>query len=150
MDGEHATAFTRIEGRHSIGTSGTAPYNYIHLFRIANSSGYSTIDCEIDFRTRYHSAKLEIRISTAQHPYNSDGTSISIVKKIISGRSCKFWVLSTVQSSGYNYYDIYYESGAWNSGSYGVIFKGSNGNLVFEHKGTNLDVLPSNVSVVNN
>ena len=150
LDGEHATAFTRIEGRHSIGTSGTAPYNYIHLFRIANSSGYSTIDCEIDFRTRYHSAKLEIRISTAQHPYNSDGTSISIVKKIIGGRSCKFWVLSTVQSSGYNYYDIYYESGAWNSGSYGVIFKGSNGNLVFEHKGTNLDVLPSNVSVVNN
>ena len=150
LDGEHATAFTRIKGRHSIYTSGTAPYNYIHLFRIANSSGYSTIDCEIDFRTRYHTAKLEIRVSTAQHPYNSEGTSISIIKKVINGRSCKFWVLPTVQSSGYNYYDIYYESGAWNSGSYGVIFKGSNGDLVFEHKGTNLDALPSNVSVVNN
>lgn len=145
VDGEHASAFTRIVGRNSIGTSGTAPYNYIHLFRIANSSGYSTVDCEIDFRTRYHSAKLEIRISTAQYPYNSGGSSISIVKKIISGRTCKFWVLPTIQSSKYNYYDVYYESGAWNSGSYGIIFKGSNGGLVFEHKGTNLASLPDKV-----
>lgn len=150
VDGEHAAAFTRIVGRNSIGTSGTAPYNYIHLFRIANSSGYSTIDCEIDFRTRYHSAKLEIRISTAQYPYNSGGSSISIVKKIISGRTCKFWVLSTIQSSNYNYYDVYYESGAWNSGSYGIIFKGSNGSVVFVHKGINLASLPDKVIEVTN
>lgn len=148
VDGEHASAFTRIMGRHSIYTSGTAPYNYIHLFRIANSSGYSTVDCEIDFRTRYHSAKLEIRISTAQYPYNSGGSSISIVKKIISGRSCKFWFLPTIQTSKYNYYDVYYESGAWNSGSYGIIFKGSNGSVVFEHNGTNLASLPEKVTEV--
>lgn len=150
VDGEHASAFTRIVGRHSIGTSGTAPYNYIHLFRIANSSGYSTLDCEIDFRTRYHSAKLEIRISTAQYPYNSGGTSISIVKKVVSGRSCNFWILPTVQTSNYNYYDIYYESGAWNSGSYGITSKGNNGTLVFEHKGTNLTSLPDKVIPVSN
>ena len=137
-------------GRHSIGTSGTAPYNYIHLFRIANSLGYSTLDCEIDFRTRYHSAKLEIRISTAQYPYNSGGTSISIIKKVVSGRSCNFWVLPTVQTSNYNYYDVYYESGAWNGGSYGITLKGNNGNLVFEHKGTNLTSLPDKVSPVSN
>lgn len=148
VDGEHASAFTRIVGRHGIYTSGTAPYNYIHLFRIANSSGYSTIDCEIDFRTRYHSAKLEIRISTAQYPYNSGGTSISIVKKVVSGRSCNFWILPVIQTSNYNYYDIYYESGAWNSGSYGITLKGNNGNLVFEHKGTNLTSLPDKVSPV--
>ena len=99
VDGEHASAFTRIVGRHSIGTSGTAPYNYIHLFRIANSSGYSTLDCEIDFRTRYHSAKLEIRIITQQYPYNSGGTSISIIKKVVSGRTCNLWFLPTVQTS---------------------------------------------------
>lgn len=145
VDGEHASAFTRIVGRNSIGTSGTAPYNYIHLFRIANSSGYSTVNCEIDFRTRYHSAKIEIRISTAQYPYNNGGSSISIVKKVVSGRTCNLWVLSTIQSSNYNYYDVYYESGAWNSGSYGIIFKGSNGGLVFEHKGTNLASLPDKV-----
>lgn len=150
VDGEHASAFTRIVGRHSIGTSGTAPYNYIHLFRIANSSGYSTLDCEIDFRTRYHSAKLEIRISTAQYPYNSGGTSISIVKKVVSGRSCNFWILPVVQTSNYNYYDIYYESGAWNSGSYGITSKGNNGTLVFEHKGTNLTSLPDKVIPVSN
>lgn len=150
VDGEHASAFTRIVGRHSIGTSGTAPYNYIHLFRIANSSGFSTLDCEIDFRTRYHSAKLEIRIITQQYPYNSGGTSISIIKKVVSGRTCNLWVLPTVQTSNYNYYDVYYESGAWNSGSYGITLKGNNGTLVFEHKGTNLTSLPDKVFPVSN
>lgn len=150
VDGEHASAFTRIVGRHGIYTSGTAPYNYIHLFRIANSSGYSTLDCEIDIRTRYHSAKIEIRISTAQYPYNNGGSSISIVKKVVSGRICNLWVLPTVQTSNYNYYDVYYESGAWNSGSYGITLKGSNGNLVFEHKGTNLTSLPDKVTPVSN
>lgn len=150
VDGEHASAFTRIVGRHGIYTSGTAPYKYIHLFRIANSSGYSTLDCEIDFRTRYHSAKIEIRISTAEHPYNNGGSSISIVKKVVSGRTCNLWVLPTVQTSNYNYYDVYYESGAWNSGSYGITLKGNNGNLVFEHKGTNLTSLPDKVTPVSN
>lgn len=145
VDGEHASAFTRIVGRHSIRTSGTPPYNYIHLFRIANSSGYSTLDCEIDFRTRYHSAKLEIRISTLQYPYNSGGTSISIIKKVVSGRTCNFWVLPTVQTSNYNYYDVYYESGDWDLGSYGITLKGESGTLVFEHKGTNLTSLPDKV-----
>lgn len=150
VDGEHASAFTRIVGRHRISTSGTAPYNYIHLFRIANSNGYTTLDCEIDIRTRYHSAKIEIRISTAEHPYNNGGSSISIVKKVVSGRTCNLWVLPTVQSSNYNYYDVYYESGAWNSGSYGITLKGNNGNLVFEHKGTNLTSLPDKVTPVSN
>ena len=150
VDGEHASAFTRIVGRHGIHTSGTAPYNYIHLFRIACSSGYSTIDCEIDFRTRYHSAKIEIRISTKEHPYNNGGSSISIIKKVVSGRTCDIWFLPTVQSSNYNYYDVYYKSGAWNSGSYGIISKGDNGTLVFEHKGTNLTSLPDKVIPVSN
>ena len=150
VDNEHASAFTRIVGRHTIYTSGTAPYNYIHLFRIANSSGYSTLDCEIDIRTRYHSAKIEIRISTAEHPYNNGGSSISIVKKVVSNRTCNLWFLPTVQSSNYNYYDVYYESGAWNSGSYGITLKGNNGNLVFEHKGTNLTSLPDKVTPVSN
>lgn len=150
VDNEHASAFTRIVGRHGVQTSGTAPYKYIYLFRIACSSGYSTIDCEIDFRTRYHSAKIEIRISTLEHPYNNGGSSISIVKKVVSGRTCNLWVLPTVQSSNYNYYDVYYESGAWNSGSYGIISKGNNGTLVFEHKGTNLTSLPDKVIPVSN
>lgn len=150
VDGEHASAFTRIVGRHTIFTTGTAPYKYIHLFRIANSNVYSTLDCEIDIRTRYHSAKIEIRISTAEHPYNNGGSSISIVKKVVSGRTCNLWVLPTVQSSNYNYYDVYYESGAWNGGSYGITLKGNNGNLVFEHKGTNLTSLPDKVTPVSN
>lgn len=150
VDGEHASAFTRIVGRHGIYTTGTAPYKYIHLFRIANSNGYSTLDCEIDIRTRYHSAKIEIRISTGEHPYNNGGSSISIVKKVVSGRTCNLWFLPTVQSSNYNYYDVYYESGAWNGGSYGITLKGNNGNLVFEHKGTNLTSLPDKVSPVSN
>ena len=150
VDGEHASAFTRIVGRHGINTTDTAPYKYIHLFRIANSKCYTTLDCEIDIRTRYHSAKIEIRISTGKHPYNNGGSSISIVKKVVSGRTCNLWFLPTVQSSNYNYYDVYYESGAWNGGSYGITLKGNNGNLVFEHKGTNLTSLPDKVSPVSN
>lgn len=150
VDGEHASAFTRIVGRHGIYTTGTAPYKYIHLFRIANSNGSSTLDCEIDIRTRYHSAKIEIRITTGELPYNNRGSSISIVKKVVSGRTCNLWFLPTVQSSNYNYYDVYYESGAWNGGSYGITLKGNNGNLVFEHKGTNLTSLPDKVSPVSN
>lgn len=150
VDGEHASAFTRIVGRHTILTTDIAPYNYIHLFRIANSKSYSTVDCEIDIRTRFHSAKIEIRIFTGEHPYNNGGSSISIVKKVVSGRTCNLWVLPTVQSSNYNYYDVYYESGSWNSGSYGITLKGNNGNLVFEHKGTNLTSLPDKVSPVSN
>lgn len=150
VDGEHASAFTRIIGRNSINTNGTAPYKYIHLFRMANSMQNNTTDCEIDLRTRYHSAKLEIRITTADPPYGTGHSSISIIKKVINGRSCNFWVLKTVQSSGYNYYDIYYESGAWNFGAYDIISRGGGGTLVFEHKGTKLDTLPSNTSVVNN
>lgn len=150
VDGEHASAFTRIVGRYNIYTSGTAPYNYIHLFRIACSAGFSTTDCEIDFRSRYHSAKLEIRISTARYPYNDGGTSISIIKKVVSDRTCDFWFLPTVQSSNYNYYDVYYKAGAWDSGSYGIISKGRHGTLVFEHKGTNLTSLPDKVIPVSN
>lgn len=150
VDGEHASAFTRIVGRHRINTSGTPPYKYIHLFRIANSNGYSTLDCEIDIRTRYHSAKIEIRISTEEHPYNNGGSSISIVKKVVSNRTCNLWFLPTVQSSNYNYYDVYYESGRWNEGSYGITLKGINGNLVFEHKGTKLTSLPDKVTPVSN
>lgn len=150
VDGEHASAFTRMVGRHTIFTTDTAPYKYIHLFRIANSNGYSTLDCEIDIRTRYHSAKLEIRITANKYPYNNGGSSISIVKKVVSGRNCNLWVLPTVQSSNYNYYDVYYESGAWNAGSYGITLKGNNGNLVFEHKGKNLTSLPDKVSPVSN
>lgn len=150
VDGEHASAFTRIVGRYGIYTSDKVPYNYIHLFRIACSSGYSTIDCEIDFRTRFHSAKIEIRITTAKQPYNNGGSLISIIKKVVSGRTCDFWFLPTIQSSNYNYYDVYYKSGAWNSGSYGIISKGSNGTLVFEHKGINLASLPDKVVSVSN
>ena len=120
------------------------------MFRIANSNGYSTLDCEIDIRTRYHSAKIEIRISTGEHPYNNGGSSISIVKKVVSGRTCNLWFLPTVQSSNYNYYDVYYESGPWDGGTYGITLKGNNGILVFEHKGTNLTSLPDKVSPVSN
>lgn len=151
VGGEHASAFTRIVGRHIIHTNDTAPYNYIYLFRIANSNTNSTLDCEIDFRSRYHSAKLEIRIAVGGLPYGADHSVISIVKKVINGRSCNFWVLPTVQSSGYNYYDIYYQSRGWDTGSYDIILRdGGNSKLVFEHKGIKLDALPPNASVVNN
>ena len=143
LDGRRADSFTSIIGRHSIGTSGTAPYNYIRLFRIANSVGYSTLRVDIDIKTRYHRALLFIDISTDQHPYGESGTAINISKLQLNGQGARLYYTVTKQSSGYNYYDIYYNSGAWNTGSYDVILRGINGGLVFEPKNTNMDNLPS-------
>ena len=143
LDGRRADSFTSIIGRHSIGTSGTAPYNYIRLFRIANSVSYSTLRVDIDIKTRYHRALLFIDISTDQHPYGESGTAINISKLQLNGQGARLYYTVTKQSSGYNYYDIYYNSGAWNTGSYDVILRGINGGLVFEPKNTNMDNLPS-------
>lgn len=143
LDGRRADSFTSIIGRHSIGTSGTAPYNYIRLFRIANSASYSTLRVDIDIKTRYHRALLFIDISTDQHPYGESGTAINISKLQLNGQGARLYYTVTKQSSGYNYYDIYYNSGAWNTGSYDVILRGINGGLVFEPKNTNMDNLPS-------
>lgn len=143
LDGRRADSFTSIIGRHSIGTSGTAPYNYIRLFRIANSTSYSTLRVDIDIKTRYHRALLFIDISTDQHPYGESGTAINISKLQLNGQGARLYYTVTKQSSGYNYYDIYYNSGAWNTGSYDVILRGINGGLVFEPKNTNMNNLPS-------
>lgn len=131
-------------GAYTYSTNGTAPYKYIYLFRVANKKGYSTTNLEIDFRSRYHEAKLLIRITTQDVCYGEGKTSASFLKSIPYGRTGNFWVVSTVASSDYNYYDVYYESGAWNSGCYNIINQNNNSYLVFEHKGTNLDSLPSN------
>lgn len=143
LDGRRADSFTSIIGRHSIDTSGTAPYNYIHLFRIANSVGYSTLRVDIDIKTRYHRALLFIDISTNQHPYGESGTSINISKLQLNSQGASLYYTVTKQSSGYNYYDIYYNSGAWNTGSYDVILRGISGGLVFEPKNTKMNNLPS-------
>lgn len=143
LDGRRADSFTSIIGRHSIYTSGTAPYNYIHLFRIANSARYSTLRVDIDIKTRYHRALLFIDISTGQYPYGESGTSINISKLQVNSQGASLYYTVTKQASGYNYYDIYYNSGAWNTGSYDVILRGINGALVFEPKNTNMNNLPS-------
>ena len=148
LDGRRADSFTSIIGRHSIGTSGTAPYNYIHLFRIANSASYSTLRVDIDIKTRYHRALLFIDIYTGQYPYGESGTSINISKLQVNSQGASLYYTVTKQASGYNYYDIYYNSGAWNTGSYDVILRGINGALVFEPKNTNMDNLPSGYTEV--
>lgn len=148
LDGRRADSFTSIIGRHSIGTSGTAPYNYIHLFRIANSAGHSTLRVDIDIKTRYHRALLFIDIYTGQYPYGESGTSINISKLQVNSQGASLYYTVTKQASGYNYYDIYYNSGAWNTGSYDVILRGINGALVFEPKNTNMDNLPSGYTEV--
>lgn len=148
LEGRRADSFTSIVGRHSIYTSGTAPYNYIYLFRIANSASYSTLRVDIDIKTRYHRAVLFVDINSGQYPYGDNGTSISISKLQLNSSGARLLYKMTKQSSGYNYIDFYYESGAWNSGSYDVILRGSNGTLVFEPKNTNIDNIPSGCTEV--
>lgn len=145
LDGLHEASFNRIQGRYNITTTGTAPYNYIHLFRIACSAGYSTLRVDVDFRSRYHAGVLAIDITTQQYPYGDStghGSAMTISKSNINGRSGQFYTLKTIQESGYNYYDVYYKSGTWNSGIFDIRVKGGSGTLVFEVKNTNLNSLP--------
>ena len=142
------SGYHKLVGRHIFAINGTAPFNYIYLCRIGNSSSYSTIDVEIDLRTRYQSAKLEIRISTGSVAYGT--SSISIVKKVLSDRHCNLWYVQTKNSSGYDYYDIYCECGAWNNGSFDIINKGYFGRVEFEAKNTPLNNLPSGATSVIN
>lgn len=148
LEGRRADSFTSIVGRRSIYTIGTAPYNYIYLFRIANSAAYSTLRVDIDIKTRYHRAVLFVDISSDKYPYGDNGTRISISKLQLNSQGARLLYKMTKQSSGYNYIDFYYESGAWNSGSYDVILRGSNGTLVFEPKNTNIDNIPSGCTEV--
>lgn len=151
LDGLHEASFNRIYGRYSISTSGTVPYNYIHLFRIACSNGYSTLRVDVDFKSRYHAGLLAIDITTKEFPYGDSaghGTSIKISKDSINGRTGQFYWIRTTQESGYNYYDIYYKSGAWNSGRFDLRVRGGSGTLVFEAKGTNLNSLPEGCTEV--
>lgn len=151
LDGLHEASFNRIYGRYSISTTGTAPYNYIHLFRIACSNGYSTLRVDVDFKSRYHAGLLAIDITTEGFPYGDSaghGTAIKISKDSINGRTGQFYWIRTTQESGYNYYDIYYKSGAWNSGRFDLRVRGGSGTLVFEVKGTNLNSLPDGCTEV--
>lgn len=151
LDGLHEASFNRIYGRYSISTTGTAPYNYIHLFRIACSNGYSTLRVDVDFKSRYHAGLLAIDITTQKFPYGysaAHGTAIKISKDSINGRTGQFYWIKTTQESGYNYYDIYYKSGAWNTGRFDLRVRGGSGTLVFEVKGTNLNSLPEGCTEV--
>lgn len=151
LDGLHEASFNLIYGRYSISTTGTAPYNYIHLFRIACSNGYATLRVDVDFKSRYHAGLLAIDITTQEFPYGDSaghGTSIKISKDSINGRTGQFYWIRTTQESGYNYYDIYYKSGAWNTGRFDLRVRGGSGTLVFEVKGTNLNSLPEGCTEV--
>lgn len=151
LDGLHEASFNRIYGRYSISTTGTAPYNYIHLFRIACSNGYSTLRVDVDFKSRYHAGLLAIDITTQKFPYGNSaehGTVIKISKDSINGRTGQFYWIKTTQESGYNYYDIYYKSGTWDSGRFDLRVRGGSGILVFEVKGTNLNSLPEGCTEV--
>lgn len=129
-------------------TAGTPPYNYVYLFRIANSSGYSTAMADIEIKARRGRIRLWVDIITPEHPYG-DGDNIYITKEPWSNNwsSKRIWYKRTQVTSGYNYYDVYLECGAWNSGQYGIVQKWGSG-LIYEPKGQNLDSLPSGCTEV--
>lgn len=133
---------------NTIYTSGTTPYNYVYLFRIANSSGHSTAMADIEIKARRGRIRLWVDIRTPEHPYG-DGDDIYITKEPWSNNwsSKRIWYKRTQVTSGYNYYDVYLECGAWNSGQYGIVQKGGSG-LIYEPKGQNLDSLPSGCTEV--
>lgn len=137
--------YVPLQQSNTVHTSDVKPYNYIHLFRIANSTGYSTAMVDIEIKARYGRIRLYIDIKTNQHPYGNKNSTIYITKEpwLDNWSSKRIYYKLTETTSGYNYYDVYLESGAWNSGDYGIVQKSTNGTIVYEPKGTNLDSLPS-------
>ena len=145
LDSYHASSFVTVTNRQSLYTSGTAPYAYVYLFRIANTSGYSTTRCDFDIKLRNNRIKFFIDIVANQYPYGSSGsygTSISIYKETKTGNSLSIYYVPTVAESGYNYYDVYCKMGSWQSGQFDLVSSGGSGTLFYEIKKTYLDSLP--------
>jgi hypothetical protein len=146
LDNYHASSFVTVTNRQSIYTSDVAPYAYVYLFRIANTSGYSTTRCDFDIKLRNNRIKFFIDIVTKKYPYGSSGeygTSISIYKETKTENSLSIYYVPTVASSGYNYYDVYCKMGTWQSGQFDLVSSGGSGSLFYEIKKTYLNSLPS-------
>lgn len=155
LDGYHHTSFVKQDVRvYTISTSGTSPYNYIWLFRIGNKNRHSTLDVEVKCKFRGHNGNLSLRISTGDPAYgqNSNGNNQSSIKiyKQDSIAPGNFYYVKTLgdSSTGCDYYDVYYNSGAWNAGGYQLEAIGGSGTMYFEHKGTNTDTLPSGYQTI--
>lgn len=146
LDGYHASSFVTVTNRQSLYTTGTAPYAYVYLFRIANTSGYTTTRCDFDIKLRNNRIKFFIDIVTEQYPYGSSsgyGTSISIYKETKTGNNLSIYYIPTIADSGYNYYDVYCKMGAWQGGQFDLVSSGGSGTLFYEIKKIYLDSLPS-------
>ena len=146
LDNYDSSSFVTRSLRESISTSGTKPYAYVYLFRIANTTGYSTTRCDFEVKFRNNRMKFFIDIVTQQYPYGSSsgyGSSISIYKETKTGNSLSLYYIPTVASSGYNYYDVYCAVGSWQGGQFDLVSPGATGSLFYEIKKTYLDELPS-------
>lgn len=131
--------YVTITRKYSITTTGTAPYNYVHLCKIANTSGYSHLRLDIDIKSRYSGATLYVDLEVGSPTTNC---TPHIYKSTFGARACTLYYTKTTEGN-YVYIDIYFKSGAWDVVSYDIISKGTNGTLSFTHVGEKLDSLPS-------
>jgi hypothetical protein len=131
--------YVSLEGKYPIKTNDIPPYEYVHLFRIAVSSVWSNKSVDFVLRTRYQKIDFYIDIETSEFPYGDDPSNrkintIKIYKESKSSRTANLYYLQTIQSSGYNYFDIYLKVGSWSGGYYDIVNIGGTGNLIFEDK----------------
>lgn len=148
LEGYSSNKFVKKDGGYSISTTGTAPYNYVHLFRIAVSSTWSNKSIDFVVRTRNYKFDFYINIDTGAIAYGynestSQYNTIKIYKETKTVRSGQLYYLATEQTSGYNYFDVYLKTTSWQGGYYDIINIGGTGTLVFEDKRIYLDSLPS-------
>lgn len=139
LDGKHLSDLVPLKSQYGLHSSGTRPYNYMYLCRIANTKGYSTLRLNLSLKARFSQSDLYIAIECGQH---TTSTTVHI-RKCNTNISPANLYYKTITEGSYVYVDLYMDWGAWNAGGYVLTNVGVDGILSHTHKGILIDSLPS-------
>lgn len=139
LDGKHLSDLVPLKSQYGLHSSGTRPYNYMYLCRIANTKGYSTLRLNLSLKARFSQSDLYIAIECGKH---TTSTTVHI-RKCNTNISPANLYYKTITEGSYVYVDLYMDWGAWNAGGYVLTNVGVDGILSHTHKGILIDSLPS-------
>lgn len=114
LEGKHLSDLVPLKSQYTWSSSGTRPYNYMYLCRIANTSGYSTLRLNLSLKSRYSQSDLYIAIECGQA---TTSTTVNIRKCNTNISPANLYYKTTTEGS-YVYVDLYVDCGAWNTVGY--------------------------------
>lgn len=144
LDGKHLSDLVPLKSQYTWSSSGTRPYNYMYLCRIANTSRYSTLRLNLSLKSRYSQSDLYIAIECGQA---TTSTTVNIRKCNTNISPANLYYKTTTEGS-YVYVDLYVNCGARNTVGYVLTNVGVNGSLFHTPKGTLTDSLPSGYATI--